>query len=193
VANLDCAEGAAPYASNLVQHTVVNPPDVHLPDLTIDDIQWQPAEPWANTLTYFDVTVRNEGVIDLDGYFWVELYLKPFPSAPPQYPSDHDQGYCLNSCNDLRADYVQLVSGLLPAGTSFTVPFSGTQLLFPTGGYYDIYAQVDIAFSSAEFNPYWGHIPEEREDNNMHHETVLVKGDGVEGWFAFLPIIMKGH
>ncbi len=179
-ASLDCAEGE-PYESDIVQHTVVNPPDVHLPDLTIGDIQWQPAEPETNTLTSFNVTVRNEGVVDLDGYFWVELYLKPSPSDPPAYPSDHDQGYCLNGCNDLRADYVQLVSGLLPAGASFSVPFSGAQLFFPTSGYYDIYAQADVAFSSAEFNPYWGHIAEEREDNNIRHEIVLVRGGGNRG------------
>jgi len=78
----------------------------------------------------------------------------------------------------------------LPAGASFTVPFAGSQLFFPTGGYYDIYAQADIAFSSAEFNPYWGHIPEEVENNNIRHEMVPV--GGAEGpYYAFLPMIGK--
>ena len=192
--SLACAEGG-PYDSNIVQHTVVNPPDVHLPDLTIDDIQWQPTQPVTNTPTDFEVTVRNQGVIDLNGYFWVELYIKPFPSDFPQYPSDHDQGYCLNGCNDLRPDYVQLVSGILPAGASFTVPFSGAQLVFPASGYYDIYAQADVAFTSAEFNPYWGHIPEETEDNNMLHKMVHIRGGGgaCQACRAFLPIILKKY
>lgn len=190
--SLTCAEGG-PYESNIVQHTAVNPPDVHLPDLTIDDIQWTPTQPSTNTQMSFNVTVRNAGVVDLDGYFWVEIYIKNYPSNPPQYPSDHDRGYCLDGCDILRADYVQLVSGVLPAGGSFSVPFSGAQLFFETDGWYDIYAQADVAFSSAEFNPYWGHIAEEAENNNLRYERVFVIGEECLRCRAFLPIITKNH
>jgi uncharacterized repeat protein (TIGR01451 family) len=189
--SLVCAEGT-PHESNIVQHTVVNPPDVHLPDLTITDIAWEPVQPEANEPIHFNVTVSNIGVVDLDGYFWVELYIKPYPSDPPQYPSDHDQGYCLNGCNDLRADYVQQVSGQLAAGDSFTVPFSGPQLFFPTAGVYDLYAQADVALFSPDFNPYWGHIPEENEENNIWSETVSVGGAGGPTRI-FLPVILKGY
>jgi uncharacterized repeat protein (TIGR01451 family) len=173
--------------SPIVTHTTYIPDSTPMVDLAIQGIRWQPSAVNANSPIDFYVTITNQGTLDADHVFWIELYIKPSPSSPPSMASDHDHGYCLNGCTILRPNFVEGITNL-GTGAGFEVPFRGTDLLFPTEGLYDVYAQIDVAFDGDGYNPFWGSFPERDETNNMGHETVAV-GDGL--FHMYCPAIYK--
>jgi len=166
----------------LITHRTPRAPAV---DLTAQNVRWQPDNPAAGSPVEFYATIANAGRLDA-GEFWLELYIKPWPSDPPSRPADHDYGYCLNNCQTLRPDYTLLVSNL-PAGFGSEFHFVDSEpkeLLFPENGMYQVCVQVDVAFGSD--NPYWGHYPEEDESNNLVCQTLSIGTPTV-----YLPLITK--
>jgi uncharacterized repeat protein (TIGR01451 family) len=168
-------------------------------DLAITDLVWEPAATVAGMWPTFCLTVTNIGNADLDAPpegevgFWVELYIKPSPSEPPQWPSDHDWGYCLDGCTITRTQYVRdfnqpLLVGEEAGGLCFEpqVPEDPTALDFPVAGTYDVYAQVDVAFEGDSV--YWGRYSEGNEDNNVvQNSMVLINAD----YQVYLPLILR--
>lgn len=145
---------------------------VDLTDLVVEDIRWLPAVPQASEPVTFYATIANSGTKDADTWFYAALYIKPAPSDPPFGPSDHDRGYCMDDCSVVRPNYVHYI-GTLPQGESIEVSFQGADVLFPTGGLYDVYVQIDVAFDDPHYNWYWGVFPEENEYNNSAHQVAV--------------------
>ncbi|MFN2166113.1 MAG: hypothetical protein ACK2U9_07600 [Anaerolineae bacterium] len=175
--------------SAVVTHTTQYPAGTQLTDLVITGLRVEPANPTPGSPVDVYVDIANQGQADATASFWLEIYFKSAPSNPPQWPSDHDQGYCLNNCTVLRADFVQSIASL-PKGTGFEVHFQGDELVFPSSGDYDVYGLIDVAFNLPEHNPYWGRYPEWEEGNNWWHETVSLGGE--EGPpRIYLPIVRK--
>lgn len=160
IANLTSNECSV--LSNHTVHTTV----IEGPDLVIDEITIVPDCPDPGDAVTYYVTVRNQGTEDATEPFWVEIYVKDQPSNPPVGPSDHDYGYCLDGCTITRTQYVELLPPLAKDET-YVAPFDDEGLIYPTGGPFDIYAQVDVAFDGEEYHPDWGSIPEEDESNNI--------------------------
>jgi hypothetical protein len=159
-------------------------------DLTVANLQWSPEEPKPGVPVAFSVNVANLGgqaAGSPDGLpIWVELYIKPQPSSPPRWPSDHDLGLCLNNCSEVRPDYALSLSQL-PAGTAADVQFAGTDLRFPTEDTcYDIYAQVDVGDVNTD-NLYWGRYAEADESNNIATAEYCTGGPPT----AYLPVIYR--
>jgi uncharacterized repeat protein (TIGR01451 family) len=184
-----------PLPSPVITHTVMNYSGADpepMVDLVITDIRWTPSAPKAGTWPRFEVTVVNTGTADAVQLFLVELYIKPQPSSPPEWPGDHDRGSCLDNCATLRDDYLGYVSGLA-AGASKVVSFPNLDgdpsPDFPMeAGTYDIYAQADARDEfSADSNFYWGSIAEDYEDNNVRHESLVVGSNPR----LYLPIVSK--
>ena len=169
---------------------------VGMVDLTISDLVWEPSTPPAGIWPRFFISVTNIGTVDAaplgDGVaFRLELYIKPTPSDPPTWPSDHDRGYCLDGCTTTRYEYVANVDQLL-AGETIEVPFPALDQDpspdFPAEGVYDIYAQVDVAFEGDSV--YWGRSPEANEENNIWHSTMtLVPFSGDHS--VYLPLVLR--
>ncbi len=166
--------------SNTVQHTVIR----QGPDLTVIDIVVDPEDPSPGESFAMIVTVENIGSQDADDEdFWVEVYIKPRPSAWPQGPSDHYMGICTDpACTPpIRYEYSEGLTSLA-AGASFPLRFEGLEL--PGVGNYDLYAQVDIAFEGDD--PLWGRYLESNESNNIRYEPM-------EGNVIYLPLVAKRH
>jgi uncharacterized repeat protein (TIGR01451 family) len=142
------------------------------PDLVVTALWSDPAEPAAGEPFDLHVTVENAGTMHADdGHFWVEVYIKPNPSAAPTGPFDHYQGYCEDAgCTVLRGDYVMALE-YLNIGQEYTLHFTGDQILLPEAGTYDVYAQVDMAFVGYGDTTY-GFYQELSETNNVDHITV---------------------
>jgi uncharacterized repeat protein (TIGR01451 family) len=168
-------------------------------DLAITDLVWEPAATVAGMWPTFCLTVTNIGNADLDAPpegevgFWVELYIKPSPSEPPEWPSDHDWGYCLDGCTITRTQYVRdfnqaLLVGEEAGGLCFEpqVPGDPTALDFPVAGTYDVYAQVDVAFEGDSL--YWGRYSEGNEDNNVVQDSMVVFD---ADYRVYLPLILR--
>jgi uncharacterized repeat protein (TIGR01451 family) len=161
-------------------------------DLTITDVHWEPSEPEAGEWPTFFATVVNSGTADALDPFWVELYIKPFPSDPPQRPNDHDRGYCLGDCTapPYRRRYVEQVDGLAIDGSTVVRLenlYEDVSPDFPAVGAYDIYVQVDVSFDDPIYHPYWGYYPEDYENNNIWHGSLLIAQAR-----RYLPIIYRG-
>jgi uncharacterized repeat protein (TIGR01451 family) len=195
-ASLYSLEGGLLHTS-VITHTVLNyAGDQPKPmvDLVVTDVHWTPSIPRTGTWPRFYVTVANEGTADAMQPFWIALYIKPQPSDPPEWPADHDRGYCLNSCATLRYHYLGYVSELA-AGASKVIPFldlaQDPSPDFPAvSGTYDIYVQADVAFEGD--NVYWGSIAEDREDNNVWQESLVVDPNGSVGVPpVYLPLVFK--
>jgi uncharacterized repeat protein (TIGR01451 family) len=198
LANLSNPAGD-PYQA-VVTHTVMNGhfdgsefvPDP-IVDLAITDVHWVPSEPGAGEWPTFFATIVNSGTADAPDPFWVELYIKPSPSDPPQWPNDHDRGYCLGDCAapPYRRRYVeQIPDGLASDGSTvvtFENLYENVSPDFPAIGAYDIYVQVDVSFSDPAFHPYWGFYPEDYESNNIWAGSLFI-----EQARAYLPIIFRG-
>ncbi len=170
---------------------------VKVVDLTVTDLAWEPSEPAAGMWPEFKATVVNSGTADAltlpDGVgFRVELYIKPSPSEPPSWPSDHDLGYCLDACTTLRYQYVADVSQLLsgePVEVLFESLSQDPSPDFPAVGTYDIYVQVDVAFAGDDLS--WGRFPESNEENNILKRTLTL--DIFEPDFSVhLPLVLRG-
>jgi hypothetical protein len=149
--------------SNQVTHTVV----IEGPDFVIDEISLAPEEPQPGEPLDLVVTVRNQGTLDANAPFWIELYIKTEGGSSPTGPGDHLQGYCDVECN--RIAYVQQLSEL-GAGDTYAVPFN-ENLSLPSEGVYEIYAQADVFYHNL-----WGLHPEESEKNNVGHIQVTTAG-----------------
>jgi uncharacterized repeat protein (TIGR01451 family) len=159
-ASIDSNEGGLRY-SNWVTHTVV----MQGPDFVVDEITIDPACPSPGEPVTCQVTVRNQGTYGATDPFWVELYVKPWPSDPPDGPEDHYLGYCEDEgCTITRMAYIEQLPEL-GQGATYVVPFDDG-LTWPGPGPYDIYAQVDVAFDGPEYRV-WGAIAEEDETNNI--------------------------
>ena len=162
-------------------------------DLILRDLAWEPADPEVGTWPEFCVTVVNTGTADAmpppeQPEFWVELYIKPNPSEPPAWPSDHDWGWCLGDPCVTRDEYTADISQLL-AGESEQVCFQPQvpdplALDYPAEGVYDVYVQVDVAFGV--FSAYYGCFDESNEDNNILHETIIVSPSRI-----YLPMVFR--
>jgi hypothetical protein len=172
-------------ASELVIHTTF----IEGPDLIVDDIALNQECPEAGDDVSFDVTIRNVGSDDAPDPFWVEIYVKPWPSEPPDGPSDHDQGACVGDCSEPRLNYLQLLPELSKDGT-YVVPFGDVDpLTFPAEGKYDVYVQVDVYDEDDPASyPDWGRHAEEDEGNNIGHMTVTTCGVPP----IFMPIVLSG-
>ncbi len=168
-------------------------------DLVITDLVWEPTTTITGMWPQFFVTVTNIGTADAhplaaDGLgFWVELYIKPSPSEPPQAPWDHDRGFALDEDGTIvwRQEYVDEVNQL-PAGTPIQVSFPALDQEpspdFPAAGTYDIYAQVDVAIGASD--PYWGRYAEGNEENNVAQATMVVV-DFDPKYYLYLPVILR--
>jgi uncharacterized repeat protein (TIGR01451 family) len=182
-----------PFHAPMVIHHVKNMSGTEpapMVDLTVQDLRWTPEEPLATEPVEFCVTIVNSGTLDADEYFFAELYIKADPSDPPEWPSDHDQGYCLNGCAITRPDYIWYGPvGGLPAGSSGDVCFAGEDVIFPDAEVaYDIYVQIDVA----DENPYWGRYAEADEGNNLTASSYTTPVDpGPDEPRMYLPAIYK--
>jgi uncharacterized repeat protein (TIGR01451 family) len=171
--------------SDLVVHTTF----IEGPDLIVDDITLNEDCPEAGDDVSFDVIVRNVGTGDAPDPFWVEIYVKPWPSEEPDGPSDHDQGYCVGDCSQPRLNYIEYLPALNEGG-QYLVTFGDTQpLIFPAEGKYDIYVQADVYDEDDPASyPDWGRHAEEDESNNIGHMTVTTCGVPP----IFMPIVLSG-
>jgi hypothetical protein len=171
--------------SDVATHLVVYE-GVDLTDLIVEEIRWEPADPEPQQPVQFYATVANTGTLDATDPFWVSLYIKPSPSEPPFGPSDHDYGYCLDGCAVTRPNYLYYVGELLQ-GERVEAWFQGEDVVFPSGGFYDVYVQVDVAFDHPDYNWYWGVYPEANEYNNVGTSQTYL-----EGLFTlYLPLIRR--
>jgi uncharacterized repeat protein (TIGR01451 family) len=170
---------------------------VKVVDLAVTDLTLQPSAPAAGMWPEFKATVVNSGTADVltlpDGVgFRVELYIKPSPSEPPGWPSDHDLGYCLDACATVRYQYIADVSQLLsgqPVEVLFESLSQDPSPDFPAEGTYDIYVQVDVAFEGDDLS--WGRFPESNEENNILKRTLTL--DIFEpDYSVHLPVILRG-
>jgi hypothetical protein len=166
-------------------------------DLTLTDLTWEPATPLAGTWPRFKATVVNSGTLDAlpwaDGVaFRLELYIKPAPSDPPLWFSEHDDGYCLDSCVITRTNYVEDISQLL-AGESLEVWFENLDQdpspVFPAEGTYDVYVQVDVAFTGDDL--YLGRHEESNEENNILSDSITLIAFTPDHR-AYLPLVLRG-
>jgi uncharacterized repeat protein (TIGR01451 family) len=201
-ATLGSPEGE-PFHSQVVTHTVMNLDAGGLPvdmvDLTITDLAWQPIAPPAGAWPQFCMTVANIGTADAlpppdDPGFWLSLYIKPSPSAPPLWPADHEWGYCLDGCATVRPSYTAYIAQL-PAGGQVEnvciqpqVPIDPLAPDFPAAGVYDVYAQVDLAFDGD--NLYWGRYAEDSEANNVV-QGLMILGPLPTDNNIYLPIVLS--
>jgi len=191
------------------EHTIVDPdmddneyefsnplsiPILRAVDLTIADLVWEPDTVVDGLWPTFCLTVTNVGNLDAmpladDLGFWVELYIKPgsLDLPPPQWPADHDWGYCLDGCATLRPSYVSYVSQL-PAGATENLcfepqaPTDPSAPDFPAAGIYEIYAQVDVAFEGDDL--YLGRYSEGNEANNVVQDVLADD-------YVYLPLILR--
>ncbi len=166
-------------------------------DLTIGDPVW-PAMSLEGMWPQICISVINTGAANALQGFWVELYIKPAPSEPPQWPSDHDWGYCLYDsdpeCTTLhRPSYVgyidQLLAGEDPREVCL-IPEAPVDPLapdYPAVGTYDVYAQVDVAFAGDDL--YLGRYSEGNETNNLAQGTLTVMPSDTS---IYLPVILRG-
>ncbi|MGQ9597810.1 MAG: hypothetical protein ACUVWZ_00160 [Anaerolineae bacterium] len=173
---IDSPEGL-PFYTPVITHLVMNPPGVPLVDLVVGNMRLEPSQPKPGQPVDFYATISNTGNLDANAYFWVELYLKAAPSEPPGGPSDHDQGYCLNNCSIKRSYHLFFVANL-KKGQKKDISFLDDRLFFPVEGVYEVYVQVDVAFTDSDprYNFYWGFYPEQDEGNNIAYKTVFVGG-----------------
>jgi uncharacterized repeat protein (TIGR01451 family) len=183
--------------TSVLTHTVMNySGDLPKPmvDLTITGVHWTPSVPKTGIWPRFYVTVANQGTADAMQPFWIELYIKPQPSDPPEWPSNHDRGYCLDSCTTTRYHYLGYVYELA-AGESKVIPFlelaQDSSPDFPTAsGTYDVYVQADVAFE--DDNTFWGSIAEDHEDNNLWQGSLVVDPNGSVGVSpVYLPLVLR--
>ena len=170
-------------------------------DLTITDLVWEPDTLYAGTWPRFKATVVNTGTADaltlLDGVgFRLELYIKPAPSDPPLWPSDHDRGYCLEGydcATEGRQTYVGDIHQLL-AGESVDMWFENLDLDpspdFPAEGIYDIYVQVDVAFQGDDLE--FGRYRETNEANNIWHDTMNLEIFALDH-AVYLPAVLRSY
>jgi uncharacterized repeat protein (TIGR01451 family) len=168
-----------PEQSNVVEHHTTR----QAPDLVVTSIKAEPASPSAGSPFDLSVTVSNIGTVDADTTdFWVEVYIKPCPSTGPTGPSDHLLGYCTGQpCTPpYRDQYVKRLAFLNVGSPPFQLSF--TNLVLPSGGDYDIYAQIDVSFYGDD--PDWGRYLEENENNNTNR---IVLGSGI----VYLPFVSK--
>ncbi len=179
-----------PFHTPVLTHAVMNlvgPEPAPIVDLIVTDVHLVPNHQWAGVWPDFHATVTNQGTANADVPFWVALYIKPQPSEPPQWPADHDRGYCLDGCATVRRRYVEQVPELAE-GESRVVLFENLEEDpspdFPAEGTYDIYVQVDVAFEGD--NIYWGVYPEDYEDNNIWHRVLTLGPPTV-----YLPAVFK--
>lgn len=176
-----------------------NPLDIlAMVDLTITDPVWEPAIAPVGTWPRFCTSVTNIGNADAlplqaDGLgFWVELYIKPSPSDPPEWPSDHAWGYCLDDCTTLRPSYVgyidQLLAGEEPREVCFepVAPEDPLALDYPAEGTYDVYVQVDVAFLGDDLH--LGRYSEGDEMNNLVQSSMAVIP---YDWAIYLPVVLR--
>lgn len=197
-ANID--QSLFPLESSPVVHTVsggVTPTPsptptpwatpVSAPDFIITKIETTPADPESGVPFDVHVTVKNRGTEAADqGQFWVEIYIKPYPSPIPTGPADHYLGYCADQdCNVLRADFVWPVSSLA-VEQEVTVDFAGSEIFLPTADHYEVYAQVDIAFVGYYGNSDYGFYLEQSEINNVRRIIV-------DGSIIHLPVIVRDY
>jgi uncharacterized repeat protein (TIGR01451 family) len=179
-----------PYHSEVISHTVMNltggEPEP-IVDLAVTNVRWEPSEPLIGNWPKFYATVINSGTAGTLTDFWMALYIKPQPSDPPWGPADHDRGYCLNNCQQTRYNYLGYISSL-ELGQSKEVPFlylsDDPSPDFPGLGFYDVYAQVDVAFAAD--NAFWGKLPEDYESNNIWYKSLNIPKAKIR-----LPIIFK--
>jgi uncharacterized repeat protein (TIGR01451 family) len=165
-------------------------------DLVVTDLVLVPEASLEGVWHEFKATVVNSGTLDAltwpDGVgFRVELYIKPSPSDPPGWPSDHDGGYCLDACATLRYQYVADVSQLL-MGEPVEVWFESLNVDpspdFPAAGTYDIYVQADVAFDGDSL--YWGRFQESNEENNILKQTITLVPFNPDN-FVYLPMVFR--
>lgn len=197
LADLSSPAGGSYQAA--VTHTVMNGhfsgsefvPDP-IVDLAITDVHWMPAEPAIGEWPTIFATIVNRGTADAQDPFWVELYIKPSPSDPPERPKDHDRGYCLGDCSapPYRRRYVeQVINGLAKNGSTvvrFENLHEDPSPDFPGEGAYDVYVQVDVSFSDPAYHPYWGFYPEDYESNNLWEGSLLISQSRM-----YLPVIFR--
>jgi hypothetical protein len=184
------------YQTPPVTHTVMNLSGTQpapMVDLSVVDVEWIPEDPTAGEWPSFRATVVNLGTADVLDPFWVELYIKPQPSEPPRWPSDHERGYCAGDCqtSPLRRRYVEQADtggGTQEWSILFENLFEDPSPDFPQTGIYDVYVQVDVAFSHEDYDPYWGFYAEDNEGNNLWHGTLAMEKSQV-----YLPTILKGQ
>lgn len=165
-------------------------------DLTIADPVW-PAVSLEGVWPQFCMSVTNSGAGNALQGFWVELYIKPAPSEPPQWPADHDWGYCLYDsdpeCTTLRRpSYVgyidQLLAGEEPREVCLKPEAPEDPLApdYPAVGSYDVYAQVDVAFAGDDL--YLGRYSEGNEMNNVVQSAMMVVPRNTS---IYLPLIFR--
>jgi uncharacterized repeat protein (TIGR01451 family) len=172
--------------TDVVTHMVVYD-GIALVDFVIDDIRWEPTIPAPGEQVRFYATITNQGTAAAGDYFCVSLYIKPQPSSPPLGPSDHIGGYCLDAaCTTRRPHYLAWVPSLAP-GASVELSFQDLEWdpVFPAIGTYDIYIQTDMSFDDEYYNLYWGHYPEDYEQNNLRHEVLVIRQR------IYLPIVRR--
>jgi len=178
------ARPALPSDSNSVVHVT----HIEAPDLTVVSIEPEPPDPNVGEPFDLVVTIRNQGTQDADdGDLWVEAYIKPYPAAWPQGPTDHEGGYCPDaSCTGtLRGEYVLRTTSLAAGAENSNFRFEN--LTLPSGGIFQVFAQVDICFEGYDCrDPRWGRYLEQNENNNIG--TTYMQGTVVH-----LPLISKGH
>jgi hypothetical protein len=180
-----------PVLTHIVQNVDEGGGHIFYPDLRVDSVRWTPSGPDVCGLMDFYATISNIGTEPATDGFWVSLYIKPWPSQPPTGPSDHDYGYCLDGCMTTRPAYIFYISDLA-AGASTEVPFVNLQADpngFPGNGIYDVYVQVDMAFSGPGYSPYWGALTEENEFNNILDSGAL--SCGTPQPIIYMPIVFR--
>ncbi len=178
----------ADWHTPLVTHVVTNP-GMALPDLIIEGFWLEPSAPAEGEPLDIHAVISNAGTLNAGTYFWVSVYFKPAPGDPPEGPSDHDMGYCLNNCTTLRPQHLYYVDRLA-VGESKEIVFMsvpGQELSFPADGFYDVYVQIDMAFDDPHYNEYWGVHVEANEYNNILHKRVIIGASRT----IYLPLIFR--
>jgi len=85
----------------------------------------------------------------------------------------------------LRPEYVEYTPSLAAGAENSNFRFEN--LTLPSGGIFQVFAQVDICFEGYDCrDPRWGRYLEQNENNNIG--TIYMQGTVVH-----LPLISKGH
>ncbi len=161
-------------------------PDLVISDLSITPDSLSPGQPMNVAVVVTNLgdpsTHRWDGTSENPHeLFAVEVYLRRRPSVPPQDVFDHDEGW-------ERGDaYLKWIDGRLDTNESVTVNFP---LDVPSGGSYDIYAQVDVSQGTQTlyWGRPWGLVVELDEGNNI---TAAYPLNTIR--LTYLPLVLRQY
>ncbi|NJL05724.1 MAG: hypothetical protein HC911_12640 [Chloroflexaceae bacterium] len=142
------------------------PNEQPMPDLVVQQVVVEPAQPDTGSPAQVRVTVQNVGTATATG-FWVDLFIAPQP-VPTGSGLRWDMACGLEPCQGIVWAVNELAAGasvtLTSDSGSFSAAYSNWDGQFAVPGTHDLYASVD-SWNAADLAR--GAVPELREENNV--------------------------